>query len=110
MRNCVIHRGCIDVASRANFLSPQQKKFVLQAGRDIEAIIKNDPKVVVLDEGDSTLVARFFRRGEEVMLYGGYRDGCLETARQALLKKGVQAYFHPTGSIPIFTIDRRYDR
>ena len=102
MRNCVIHRRFVlpEAGNRNN--TSADRNLALQAHLDIEAIIQNDPNVVVLESGDPASVADFFKPDEEVMIYGAFRDGCLKVAREALLAKGVKADYHPTGSIPAF--------
>ena len=104
MRNCVVHRRIVvaEILNRENNL--QEKNLATRAHLDIEDVIRNDPNVVILNTGAPASVAEFFQPGEEVMLYGAYRGGCLKTAREALLAKGIKAYYHPTGSIPMFPL------
>ena len=101
MRNCVIHRGFVTAQMRESSNSSNQRLLASNAHRDIELIIRDDHQVVLLDTGHPASVADFFELGEEVMLYGAFRDGCLEKARNALLAKGISAHYHPTGSIAI---------
>ncbi|HLC52902.1 MAG TPA: hypothetical protein VJI98_06665 [Candidatus Nanoarchaeia archaeon] len=105
MRNCVIHPRFVVAEFRNRNNSRSEKNLALQAHFDIETIIRSDPNVVILDTGDPASVADFFKPGEEVMLYGAYRDGCLQTAREALLAKGVKVDYHPTGSISMFPVE-----
>ena len=105
MRNCVIHRRFVLPEARNGKNTTADRNLAVQAHIDIEDIIQSDSNVVVLDTGDPASVADFFKPGEDVMLYGAFRDGCLETARDALLAKGVKADYHPTGSIPVFVPD-----
>ena len=98
MRNCVIHRRFVEaMRNRSNSL--KERNLAVQACFNIEAIIRDDPLVVLLDTGDPASVVDYFKRGEKVILYGAFRKGCLETARDALLSKGIIANYHPTGSI-----------
>ncbi len=99
MRNCIMHRRFVIMDAWSIDLSREERRAAMQAHLEIEKTIQNDPGAVILDKGNPALVKNYFEPGEDVMLLGAYRGGCLETALKALQEKGVHARYHPIGSI-----------
>lgn len=104
MRNCVIHRKEVFEETIYSENSVREKALALQAHRVIEDIIAKDPNVVLIDDKDPASVADLFNKGDSVILYGAYRQGCLETAMKVLKAKGIKVEYHSAGTIPKFPI------
>ena len=110
MPNCIIHPEFVAREVRSSQNTLLQRNLAFQALLDITTLLEEDPDVILIERGeDPASAADYYRPGEKVILYGAYRDGCLETARRALTAQGVEVEYHPTGSIPIFIKPEKND-
>ena len=100
MEHCVIHPSDVKNATLNEGLSSEQRGKAATALTTIEGMLEAHPDAIVIDRPQHPgEVADYFKTGDSVMLYGAYYGMCLQTAYNALVRKGAHPEYHPEGCI-----------
>ena len=101
MKHLVIHRHCIRDDLRNLKLDENE---IIQHYKALEVICNlfksiGNEQVIMYDIGLPEDVVKYVNIGDEIMLYGAYKEECLKKAKIALESKGIKVNYHPEGCV-----------